>query len=76
MLAQVRYLESRPQIELTKLAGDRAFQFGTYRDVLQPSGQGIVDVYGRFAAAAERTADVWRISSIVVIRDSMVARKR
>jgi ketosteroid isomerase-like protein len=71
--ASVRYLESRPSLEVTRISGDRAFQFGTYRDVVQPTGQGPLALYGRFAAVVERdSTDSWRIGSLVVIRDSIM----
>ncbi len=74
VFACCRYLESRVQPELTELSGERAFQFGTYRDVIQPSGRPPLAFYGRFAAVLQRdSAAAWRISRVVVIRDSSAA---
>jgi ketosteroid isomerase-like protein len=71
--ASVRYLESRPRLEVTRVMGDRAFQFGTYRDVVQPAGQQPLGLHGRFAAVLERDSIArWRIGSLIVIRDSVV----
>jgi hypothetical protein len=45
--------------------------FGTYRDVIQPSGQTPIALYGRLLAVLERDrTGAWRISRLVVIRDS------
>ena len=71
LFACCRYLESQLQPELTELAGGRAFQFGTYRDVIQPSGQPPITFYGRLHAVLDRDrTGAWRISRLVVIRDS------
>ena len=71
VFACCRYLESRQQIELLELVGNRALQFGTYRDVIEPIGQAPLAFFGRFDAVLERdTANRWRISRLVVIRDS------
>ena len=76
VLACCRYLESHLQPELTELAGGRAFQFGTYRDVIQPSGQPPITFYGRLHAVLDRDrAGAWRISRLVVIRDSSSVRE-
>ena len=50
------------------------FQFGTYRDVVQPDGQGPLEVRGRVAAVLERgSSGTWRVGRIVVIRDTVAA---
>jgi len=73
VFACCRYVESRPQPEITEVSGDRAFQFGTYRDVIQPTGQPPLAMFGRYSAVLERDSmNAWRISRIVVIRDSSV----
>jgi ketosteroid isomerase-like protein len=75
VFACCRYLESHLRPELTELAGGRAFQFGTYRDVIQPSGQPPIAFYGRLHAVLDRDrVGAWRISRLVVIRDSSRAR--
>jgi ketosteroid isomerase-like protein len=67
------YRESRPTIERTDLAGPRAIQFGTYRDVLEPKGQPPLALYGRFDAVVERdSSSSWKVRRLVVIRDSMI----
>jgi ketosteroid isomerase-like protein len=67
-----RYLESKVLPELTEVSGRRAFQFGTYRDVIQ-SGERRYTFYGRFSAIFDRdTADIWRVTRIAIIRDSSV----
>lgn len=71
VFACCRYLESEVRPELTELSGNRAFQFGTYRDVIQPTGQPPITLYGRLSAIFDRdSANVWRVARIVVIRDS------
>ena len=71
LFACCRYLESQLQPELTELAGGRAFQFASYRDVIQPSGQPPITLYGRLHAVLDRDrTGAWRISRLVVIRDS------
>ena len=71
-LASMRYIESRFDPEVTELAGNRAFQFGTYRDVVQPTGQAPLEVRGRVAAVLARdTIGTWRVARLVVIRDSV-----
>ena len=75
LFACCRYLESRLQPELTELAGGRAFQFGTYRDVIQPSGQPAMTLHGRLHAVLDRDrTGAWQISRLVVIRDSSSGR--
>jgi ketosteroid isomerase-like protein len=70
-----KYLESRQQIERMEVAGDRAIQFGSYRDIIQPTGNPPLFMYGRFDAVLERDSiKGWRISRLVVIRDSSVSR--
>ena len=70
-----KYLESRQQIERMEVAGNRAIQFGSYRDIIQPTGQPPLFMYGRFDAVLERDSiKGWRVSRLVVIRDSMAAR--
>ena len=76
VFACCRYIESRFRPELTELSGNRATQFGTYRDVLEPSGQPRVAMFGRMSATLERdTTGAWRVSRLVVIRDSSVTMK-
>jgi ketosteroid isomerase-like protein len=71
LFACCRYLESRLQPELTELTGGRAFQFGIYRDVIQPAGRPPITLYGRLHAVLDRDrTGAWRISRLVVIRDS------
>src|SRR5687767_3604417 len=73
VFACCRYLESNVQPELTEVSGGRAFQFGTYRDVIQPSGQPVLTFYGRFSAIFDRdSAETWRLTRIAIIRDSSV----
>ncbi len=73
VFACCRYLESNVQPEVTDVTGSRAFQFGTYRDVLQPAGQSPIAFYGRFSAVVDRDgANSWRVTRMVVIRDSSV----
>lgn len=74
VLKGVRFLESSVSPELTELAGDRALQFGTYRDVLQPTGQPAQLVVGRFAAVFQRDSTFWRVSRLVAVADSTVPR--
>lgn len=76
VFACCRYIESRFQPEITEVSGNRATQFGTYRDVIQPTGQPPMAMFGRVSATLERdTVGVWRVSRLVVIRDSSVTRK-
>lgn len=73
VLESVRFLEASITPELTELAGDRVLQFGTYRDVLQPTGQPAQVVVGRFAAVLQRdSAAVWKLSRLVAVADSTV----
>jgi len=73
VFACCRYLESRVRPEVTELSDSRAFQFGTYRDVIEPSGQTPITFYGRFSAILDRdSTNVWRVTRLVVIRDSSV----
>ena len=68
-----RYLESNIHPELTELSGRRAFQYGTYRDVIQPTGQGSITFHGRYSAIFDRdSTNTWRIARITIIRDSSV----
>lgn len=70
-----RYLESQVRPEITELSGRRAFQFGTYRDVIQPAGQSPITFHGRFSAILDRdSTNAWRVTRLVVIRDSSVPR--
>ncbi|MDF2773833.1 MAG: hypothetical protein K0S86_3330 [Geminicoccaceae bacterium] len=70
----MRYLESRFTPEVTEVRDDRVFQFGTYRDVVQPNGQDVLEVRGRVAAVLERgSSGTWRVGRLVVIRDTVVA---
>ena len=71
VFACCRYLESDVRPEATELAVGRAFQFGTYRDVIQASAQESRAYYGRYSAVFDRDgANGWRIARMVVIRDS------
>lgn len=73
VFACCEYLESKVKPELTEVTGSRAFQFGTYRDVIQPSGQSPITLYGRFSAIVDRdSTNAWRVTRMVVIRDSSV----
>ena len=74
VLGNIRILESSVRPELTETAGSRVLQFGTYRDVLQPSGQPAQVVLGRFAAVLERdSAATWRVSRLFAFPDSAVS---
>jgi hypothetical protein len=73
VFACCEYVESEVKPEVTEVSGSRAFQFGTYRDVIQPSGQSQITMYGRFSAIIDRdSANTWRVTRMVVIRDSSV----
>lgn len=73
VFACCRYLESGVRPEITELSGRRAFQFGTYRDVIQPSGQTPITFYGRFSAILDRSStNAWYVTRLMVIRDSSV----
>jgi ketosteroid isomerase-like protein len=73
VFACCRYLESRMRPEITEFSGRRAFQFGTYRDVIQPAGQEPVTFYGRFSAILDRgSANAWYVTRLMVIRDSSI----
>lgn len=74
VFACCRYLDSRVDVEVTDILGDRAVQFGTYRDVIQPAGEPPLALYGRVDALLERHArGHWQIRRLTVIRDSMVS---
>jgi ketosteroid isomerase-like protein len=76
VFACCRYIESRFQPEVTEVSGNRATQFGTYRDVIEPTGQPRLAMFGRVSATLERdTTGAWRVSRLVVIRDSSVTLK-
>lgn len=71
ILAGIRIHESTIRPELTELAGDRALQFGEYRDVIQPKGQARQVVFGRFGAVLQRdTSGSWRVSRLMAVADS------
>lgn len=73
VLGSVRFLEVSVRPELTETAGDRVLQFGTYRDVLQQSGQPARVVVGRFSAVLKRdSTTAWRVSRLIVVADSTV----
>jgi ketosteroid isomerase-like protein len=73
VFACCRYRESRVRPEITELWGRRAFQFGTYRDVIEPAGQAAITFHGRFAAIIDRgSTSAWYITRLIVIRDSSV----
>lgn len=68
----MRYIESRFEPELTEFWRDRVFQLGTYRDVVQPTGQATLEARGRLSAVIERdSAGAWRVGRLFVIRDSV-----
>ena len=68
-----QYLESRVRPEITEVSGRRAFQFGTYRDVIQPAGQAPITFHGRFSAIIDQgSANSWYVSRLIVIRDSTI----
>ena len=68
-----KYQESRVRPEITEVSGDRAFQFGTYRDVIQPIGQAPITFHGRFSAIIDRSsANAWYVTRLMVIRDSTI----
>ncbi|HEX6260159.1 MAG TPA: DUF4440 domain-containing protein [Woeseiaceae bacterium] len=74
VFACCEYVESDLDVEITDVIGDRALQFGTYRDVIRPHGQPALAIYGRVDAMLERNTDGrWLIRRLTVIRDSMVA---
>jgi ketosteroid isomerase-like protein len=73
VFACCRYLESQFQPEVTEISNHYALQFGTYRDVIEPAGKPPLAMHGRVSAVLERdTTGAWRISRLVVIRDSSV----
>lgn len=73
VLAGVRFLDSRITPDRTEFAGDRVLQFGTYRDDLQPTGQPVQVVHGRFVAVfVPDTSGGWKISRLVAVADSTV----
>ncbi len=73
VMGAVRFLEASVRPELTEIAGDRVLQFGTYRDVIQPSGQPAQVVAGRFAAVLQRNSTAsWRVSRLIAVADSTV----
>lgn len=73
VLGGVRFLEASIRPELTETAGDRVLQFGTYRDVIQPTGQPAQVVAGRFAAVLQRDSTAsWRVSRLIAVADSTV----
>ena len=73
VLGGLRFLEASVRPELTETAGDRVLQFGTYRDVIQPSGQPAQVVAGRFAAVLQRDSTAsWRVSRLIAVADSTV----
>ena len=73
VFACCKYQESRLRPEITELSGRRAFQFGTYRDVIQPKGQEPVTFYGRFSAIIDRGGkNSWYVSRMMFIRDSSI----
>jgi ketosteroid isomerase-like protein len=71
VFACCKYVESNIQLELSEITGDRAYQFGTYRDVIEPTGQPPIIMHGRLAAVLQRDgASTWRIDRLLVVRDS------
>jgi ketosteroid isomerase-like protein len=73
VFACCRYRESRVRPEITEVSGRRAFQFGTYRDVIEPAGQAPMTFHGRFAAILDRgSSNAWYVTRLMVIRDSSI----
>jgi uncharacterized protein (TIGR02246 family) len=73
VFACCEYIDSHLDVEITEVIGDRALQFGTYRDVIRPHGQSELVMYGRVDAMLERHTDGrWLIRRVTVIRDSML----
>lgn len=74
VFAAVRFHESSIRPELTELVGDRALQFGEYRDVLQSTGQPTQVAFGRFSAVLQKdSVGTWRVSRLIGVADSTVA---
>jgi ketosteroid isomerase-like protein len=68
-----QYLESNVKPELTEVSGNRAFQYGTYQDVIQQMGQPRTAFFGRYSAIFDRdSGSRWRIARMTIIRDSTV----
>ena len=73
VLAGVKFHEASIRPELTELAGNHVLQFGTYRDVLQATGQPRQVTAGRFSAVLQQdSAGTWRISRLIAVADSTV----
>lgn len=73
VLAGLRFLDSKITPDQTELAGDRVLQSGTYRDELQPAGQPVQTVHGRYLAVFQRDGNgVLRISQLVAVADSTI----
>ena len=73
VFACCRYQGSRLRPEITELSGRRAFQFGTYRDVIQPMGQEPITFFGRFSAVIDRgSTNSWYVTRMMIIRDSSI----
>lgn len=73
VLGAVRFIEAEIRPDMTERAGNKVLQFGTYRDVLQPTGQGVQVVNGRFGAVLQRdSTGAWRVSRLVAVADSTV----
>lgn len=73
VFGSTRILESIIRPQLTEAAGDRVLQFGTYKDVLQASGQPTQVAVGHFAAVLERDSTAaWRVSRLFAFADSTV----
>lgn len=75
VFAGIRFHEASIRPELTEVVGDHVLQFGAYRDVLQPTGQPVQVVFGRFSAVLHQdSAGSWRISRLIAVADSTVAQ--
>ena len=75
VLGGVRFQQSTISPEFTEVVGDHALQFGAYLDVIQPTGQPVQSVFGRFSAVFQQdSAGSWRISRLIAVADSTVAQ--
>ena len=71
VFAGVRIQEAIIRPEMTEIVGDRALQIGEYRDVLQPTGQPVQTVFGRFSAVLQHdSSGTWRVSRLIAVADS------
>lgn len=73
----LRIIESTITPEITDLVGNRAIQYGTYRDVVQATGQPTQVATGRFTAVLQRdSTSGWRVTRLVAFADSTVPASR